>query len=216
MKLYLLSGLGADYRVFEHLEIPNISTQLIEWIPPLKNESLASYAKRLAVQIEEKGPIHLLGVSFGGIVAQELSKIRACKTLIIVSSVKSRSEYSVLLNLARFIRIDKIIPGVILNWFGKIIGPFFFSLQSKSEKKMLRSIMDDTDITFLRWSIDTLMKWRGNNKEDIYHIHGSSDRIFPNRNISNYESIENGGHLMIYNKAEEINRLIASEIKKNG
>ncbi len=167
-------------------------------------------------QIEENESINLLGVSFGGIMAQELAKVISCKKLIIVSSVKSKREYNSLLKLAWFIRIDKIIPGNLLKWFGKIMSPYFFGLRVKEEKEMLRSIMDDTDIHFLRWAIEKIMNWKGNYQQEIYHIHGSADRIFSVRRIGDYEPIREGGHLMIYNRADEINRLIESEIKKGG
>ena len=214
MKLYLLSGLGADYRVFRRLKIQGVTTQLIEWIQPKKNESLESYTQRLLPQIQEETPIHLLGVSFGGIIAQELAKIKSCKSLTIISSVKSKEEYSLPLKIVRKIRIDKIVPISVLKWLGKISGPFFFGVSAKEEKIMLRGIMDDTEKEFLKWAIDKILTWEGNNHQRIYHIHGSADRIFPVRRLLNYQSIEKGGHLMIYNRAEEINRLVESEIKK--
>ncbi|MEM6265256.1 MAG: alpha/beta hydrolase [Bacteroidota bacterium] len=216
MKLYLVSGLGADQRVFEHLRIPGVTTHLIEWLPPHKHEPLPSYAARLLAQVEETGPIHLLGVSFGGIVAQEMARIRTCNTLIIISSVKSRTEYRVLLKLGRFLRIDKIVPGAVQKWIASIIGPFFFGLSNAKEKKMLRSIIQETDLQFLAWAIDNIMNWEGNYQQEIYHIHGTADRIFPVGKIDRYEPIENGGHLMIFNRAEEVNRLVGAALGREG
>ena len=40
---------------------------------PEKGESLASYAKRMSQRVEHKNPV-LLGVSFGGILVQEMAK----------------------------------------------------------------------------------------------------------------------------------------------
>src|SRR6218665_2073919 len=43
--VYFLSGLGADQRVFRKLELDkHFQVRHIEWIRPLRNESLRSYA----------------------------------------------------------------------------------------------------------------------------------------------------------------------------
>jgi len=55
------------------------------------------------------------------------------------------------------------------------------------------------------------MTWKNANKaEDIIHIHGTSDKIFPIRPIKNCIKITKGGHFMIVNKSEEISRIIMS------
>ena len=47
MKVYFLSGLGADKTVFQFLDLDFCEPVFIEWIPPHKNESLPDYALRL-------------------------------------------------------------------------------------------------------------------------------------------------------------------------
>ncbi|MDF4221942.1 hypothetical protein [Maribacter huludaoensis] len=51
MKIYAISGLGADQRVFEHLNL-DIELIALDWITPHKNESIKVYAKRLSEVIE--------------------------------------------------------------------------------------------------------------------------------------------------------------------
>lgn len=209
-KLYLISGLGADHRAFVNLKIPGVSTQVIEWISPDPEESIQAYVARLRPQIDTEQEVCLLGVSFGGIIAQELSKVIPCQQVIIVSSVQSHEEYSPLLRIARRIRMDKIIPGRFLKFLGKLLGPFFFSVETANEKKLLKAIMQDTEIPFLKWAIDQIMIWRGTHVSGTLHIHGTSDRIFPGKYLRNFHPIDQGGHFMIYNKAEEVVKLIQS------
>lgn len=204
----MISGLGADHRAFANLNLPGFSTQVIEWISPLSKESIESYVKRLSFQIDQQKEIWLLGVSFGGIIAQEMSKVIPCQQVIIVSSVQSHEEYSPLLRIARRIRMDKIIPGRSLKFLGKLLGPFFFSIETANEKKLLKAIMQDTEIAFLKWAIDQIMIWRGTHVSGTLHIHGTSDRIFPGKYLRNFRPIDQGGHFMIYNKAEEVAKLI--------
>jgi pimeloyl-ACP methyl ester carboxylesterase len=72
MNIYLISGLGADKRVFSKLGFStNHVIKHIEWIKPNSNEDLSSYARRLARQIDESKPFFLVGVSFGGMIAVE-------------------------------------------------------------------------------------------------------------------------------------------------
>jgi len=91
MKLYLIGGLGADERVFKflHSEFPN---QIIKWIEPLKMEPIEDYTKRLSEQIDTKEKFGILGVSFGGIIAVELSKIIKPQITILISSVELASQ----------------------------------------------------------------------------------------------------------------------------
>lgn len=211
-KLYLVSGLGADFRVFNNLKIPGVSTHVIEWMIPEPDESMQAYVMRLMPQIDEQQPVYLLGVSFGGIIAQELAKIIPCEKVFIVSSVKSREEYRPTLKLVRYMRVDRLLPGEWLKYFGKIFGPFFFSITSTQEKQLLRSIMNETEVKFLTWAINQIMSWQGDNDNQSIHIHGTSDRIFPVRYLGQYHSIDQGGHFMIYNQSEVIAKLINQEL----
>ncbi|WMJ74339.1 hypothetical protein RCC89_14360 [Cytophagaceae bacterium ABcell3] len=45
-KLYLFSGLGADKRAFQQLDLSAYDTTFIEWVPPEKNETIEAYAKK--------------------------------------------------------------------------------------------------------------------------------------------------------------------------
>jgi predicted esterase YcpF (UPF0227 family) len=87
MKLYLIGGLGADERVFQLLNL-NIETQFIKWIEHEPQEELKSYVNRLKNQINQEEEFGLLGVSFGGIIAIEISKLIKPKFVIVLSSVE--------------------------------------------------------------------------------------------------------------------------------
>lgn len=73
-KIYIFSGLGVDKRVFENINFGNLNVHFVDWIEPLKNESLEDYAKRISIPFKDDNPI-LIGLSFGGILAVEISKI---------------------------------------------------------------------------------------------------------------------------------------------
>ncbi|MEZ4772579.1 MAG: alpha/beta hydrolase [Bacteroidia bacterium] len=209
MKIYLISGLGADARVFEKLNFKEYDTELIHWSIPAKEESLESYVEKLLDQIEEKEGITLLGVSFGGIIAQEMGRKINCQRIILVSSIVTPKEFSFPVKILRRVRIDKLFGGVFLRKAGEWFAPYFFSVKEKQEKKMLKEIVRETDIRFLRWAINKIMEWQElGNSAEILRIHGNKDRIFPGKRIEGAVVINNGGHFMIYNRANEIVKII--------
>jgi hypothetical protein len=62
--VYILSGLGADKRVFDFLKLDDVELIHMEWIRPEMSESIEAYVKRICKQIVTDKPT-LIGVSFG-------------------------------------------------------------------------------------------------------------------------------------------------------
>ncbi len=86
MNLYFISGLGADKRVFEKLVLPEIFTIRISNGCGRKKRSLEHYCRRLSEQIDTSGSFSLVGLSFGGVIATEMSKfLRPVQTVLISS-----------------------------------------------------------------------------------------------------------------------------------
>ena len=73
--VYFISGLGADERVFDFQKPENFNLNFIRYIKPSKDDDIQSYVKKLSAQIKHKKEIVLIGLSFGGLIAIELSKI---------------------------------------------------------------------------------------------------------------------------------------------
>ena len=71
--VYFMPGMAASPSIFERIRLPaeTFEMHLLEWVSPKKNESLAAYAKRMAENIKHENVI-LVGVSFGGILVQEM------------------------------------------------------------------------------------------------------------------------------------------------
>lgn len=213
MKVYFISGLGADERVFQFLDLPGIEKFYIKWIDPEEQESLASYANRLTAQIDLTQEIILVGISFGGIIAQEIAKIKACKKVILISSIKSPNEFSWQLSLVSFSQVYRLFPAKILKWSNALTADYYFSTTSKTESKLLHQIIKETDNRFMLLAIDRLMTWKNPNPQtDIIHIHGTADRIFPLSPIKSCIKIQGGGHFMVVNKSVELSKIIMENI----
>src|SRR4029078_2179179 len=89
--IYCISGLGTDERIFSKLRPVGYTLKYIPQLLPNSQESIIAHAARLAEFIKEDNAI-LLGVSFGGILGIEISKIKPIQKLIIISGIKSSTE----------------------------------------------------------------------------------------------------------------------------
>jgi len=207
-ELFLISGLGADKRVFNFLNLSLYIVHYIEWIDPGTHESIEEYAKKISMQIDIEKPI-LVGISFGGMIAVEIGKQIETEKIILISSARSKKDLPPNF-LARKLKLHTLIPARILKKSNAILF-WFFSVKSKTEKKLLRSIIKDTDEKFLKWAIDKIVTWENEIElNNIVRIHGTSDRLIP-FTTADY-TIEDGGHLMIMNRATEIDKIIKDVI----
>ena len=111
VNIYLMPGMAANPSIFENIKLPKSEFRIIwlEWFIPEKNESLAHYAKRMCDKVDQPNVV-LLGVSFGGILVQEMAKFITVKKLIVVSSIKSKHELPKHMQLLKVTKAYKILP----------------------------------------------------------------------------------------------------------
>ncbi|PRY28558.1 alpha/beta hydrolase family protein [Spirosoma oryzae] len=208
-RIYIFSGLGADERVFQYLDFSGFTVTFIRWLQPLQNETIEEYAKRLTQQITTVRPI-LIGLSFGGIVATEVAKLIDTEKIILVASAKTRQEIPFYYRLAGRLRLHKLLPVDLLKR-PNALSNWFFGVCSQSDKKMLATILRDTDGQFLWWAIDKIITWKNQLvHSNSIHIHGTADRILPIRYVVSDRQVDGGGHFMTVNKAKELTAAIRS------
>ncbi|MCF2446280.1 alpha/beta hydrolase [Dyadobacter sp. CY345] len=215
MNVYFLSGLGADKRVFSKLKLDDrFNVHYIDWIPPKKKEPLYDYALRLTAQMDTTKPFQLVGLSFGGIVASELSKIVHPEQIIIISSTPTNIPISKFnRGLIKFLLASPFAAPLL-----KSTNSFtykYFGADTPELKTPLKQILHDTDSKFLKWALTRMTDWKHPNKvENLFHIHGSADRLIPLKIVKPDTVIEGGGHLMVYAQHEEISRILNDELAR--
>ncbi len=215
MKVHFISGLGADERVFKHLDLPAVEKVFIQWIKPLKRESMEHYATRLMAQIDITQDVYLIGVSFGGMIAQEIAKQLVCKKVIIISSIQNHQSLSWQLKIVRLLQLHLLMPKFLLKWSNLLSANYYFSVKSRAEVGLLHQIIQDTDFDFAHWAIHQVINWQmpANSPTNIAHIHGTADRIFPiNKHFGHFTPVEQGGHFMIVNKSAIISAFIIKHL----
>ena len=205
MKIYGISGLGADKRVFNFLKL-NHTLIPIEWIKPYKREPLQDYSARLSKIIDPKSDFVLIGVSFGGLVAVEISKILNPCLTILISSVETKIELRPIYSGFGKLNIIKKIPAKLFDP-PRYIASSLFGTANKE-------LLEDTDLQFAKWAVNELVNWDNQNQvENLIRIHGTKDKLIPWRGLGKVELIEDGEHFMIIDRAEEISKFINEKIK---
>jgi len=209
-RIYLLAGLCFDKRIFENLILNSDRIDYLHWIEPEKNETLNSYVKKISKQIEIDGnEIILIGHSFGGIVIQELSKIISVKKVIIISSIKLESEKPNSLKFFKIFPFYKFInKSLILKSFP--IWARIFGYNSEKGRALFVNMLNNCSDNYFNWAFDKVVNWKNDRivHENLFHIHGTNDKTFPIKLISNPIEINDGSHFMVNSKADEISKIL--------
>lgn len=213
MTVYFISGQGADEKLFENLTLPpSISIKYVQWIEPFNKETLADYTQRLSQQIDASRSFILVGVSFGGIVAIELNKILQPKFTVIISSIATKKERPPHFLFINFLKLHKLMPGSFYKWYNPFID-WYFGAETKREKELLHYYMKTVTKNYMKWATNEVLNWENTSKpQNLFHIHGTSDRIFLHQYTHADIKIKNGTHLMVHNRASEISKILAEKI----
>jgi pimeloyl-ACP methyl ester carboxylesterase len=199
--VYFMPGLAASSSIFERIDLPEDTFEifLLEWLLPQNNESLQSYAERMAQKVIHDNAV-LIGVSFGGILVQEMAHFLNLRKLIIVSSVKSNEELPKKMKLAKTTKIYKLLPTGFLQDVEKLVK-FAFGDVMKQKLKLYQKFLHLRNKEYLDWAIEQLICWeRVKIDSNVIHIHGDADEIFPEKNIKDFIKVRGGTHIMILNR----------------
>ena len=205
MKVYAFSGLGADQRIFSYLNLEHEIVP-IRWETPLLEETIESYAVRLAGQIETSEPFAMLGVSFGGMLVSELMDRLSPQHAILISSAACKYELPWLASVAQRLNLVKHLPTGLFKppMLGAYIGfPF-----NKRNRDVARGIIQDTDPGFVKWAVHAIVNWKKEvPPESFHHIHGRLDPILPWKNRMNAQRVGTG-HFIILKNAKEVSKIL--------
>jgi pimeloyl-ACP methyl ester carboxylesterase len=210
-----MPGMAASSLIFERIKLPEetFEIHLLDWFSPKKNESLTNYAKRMSETIKEDNPI-LIGVSFGGILVQEMAKHIKARKVIIISSVKSNIELPLRMKIAKTTKVYKLLPtGLAQNL--EVLSKYAFGSIVKQRLALYKKYMSVRDKNYLDWSIEQIIMWdRTIVDQNVIHIHGDDDEVFPIKNIKNTIIIQGGTHIMILNRYKWFNANLPEIILK--
>ncbi|CAA7385762.1 hypothetical protein CHRY9393_00047 [Chryseobacterium fistulae] len=213
MKIYIVSGLGADFKVLEKLKFPGQhEVVFIDWLIPRRNESFAKYIERMADKVDTSEPFFLLGYSFGGIIVQEINKIKPAVKVIIIGSIKSDKEKSRLIKIGKVTKIPKALPTGFFNERTTHIYTFVRKIFDPKNPRLLQYFRV-RDPYYLKWSIERISEWKFDENPEVIQILGDKDIVFPIKNSKPDYIIKGGTHLFPATKHKELS-IILNDILK--
>jgi len=208
MKLYTISGLGADEKVLEKLTFnPNIEVVHIPWLIPDLDEDFHHYVTRMSESIDDSEDFYLLGYSFGGLIVQEIHKLKPAKKIVIMGSIRSDSEKSKLILAGQKTNAVKYIPLRVFNGNTTLFYSFFRKLFDPKNPR-LTQYFRVKDPYYLKWSMDKVANWKFDKMPDVIQILADKDIVFPIKNSQPDFVIKNATHLFPVTKAKEVSAIL--------
>ena len=204
--VYLMPGMAANPTIFEQIKLPEDQFKIhwLEWIIPEKDESLASYAKRMCEKVHHEN-IVLLGVSFGGILVQEMSKYLKVRKLFVVSSIINKDQLPRRMKMVKATKAYKIMPTQLLSKID-LLGKYAYSSFIKKRIQLYKKYLSVNDKQYLDWAIKQVVSWNQKDApEGVIQIHGDKDGVFTHSCDENCIVVEGGTHIMILNKFKWFN-----------
>lgn len=202
-----MPGLAASPTIFERIQLPDdlFEMHLLEWEIPLEQESLQAYAQRIAKKITHENPV-LIGVSFGGVLVQEMKAFLQPKKVIIISSVKANTEFPRRFKIAKTTKAYKLIPTQLFENVESLMKFSFGSSIIKQRLVLYEKFLAVRNKHYLDWSIEQIINWeRKDIDPEIIHIHGDADEVFQPKYIKEFIPVKGGTHIMILTKYKWLN-----------
>lgn len=211
-----MPGMAANSSIFEQFALPpeNFMLHRLDWIVPEPSESLAAYALRMTSFVKHDACV-LLGVSFGGLLVQEMAKHIDVYKLIIVSSVKNKSELPRRMTLSRKLKLYKVLPTRLIEDVDTL-AKYAFGESIKNRVALYQKYLSMNDRGYISWAVKEMVCW---DQEEtiggIIHIHGDADKVFPHKYIDGCITVKGGTHIMVITRSKWFNENLPKLIEND-
>ncbi|PZX39714.1 hypothetical protein LX97_02068 [Nonlabens dokdonensis] len=198
--VYFMPGMAASSLIYENIKLPEdkFTMHFLEWIVPVEKEPLSIYVKRLLAHVKHVKPV-LVGVSFGGVIVQEMAKQIEVEKLVLISTVKSNKEFPRRMRFSKTTGLHKILPTSLVQSID-VLSKYSFGIAPK-KIEMYKKYLSVNSSIYLDWALDTIMNWDQEEPiPDCIHIHGDADPVFPIKYIDDCIVVPQGTHVMIVNR----------------
>ena len=148
----------------------------------------------------------MLGVSFGGVLVQEMAKHIVVDKLVIISSVKSNKELPLPMKMAKKTNAHKLLP---TQWINSLDALTLFAFGKGIQKRleMYQKYLSERNPDYLSWAIDAIVQWDQElSCQNVLHINGEKDTVFTIKNLESPFVKIRGGHAAILTNAIWFNK----------
>ena len=216
--LILLPGMGADERMFAPQREAFPDLLVPKWITPTPNESIQSYGKRFALQVDPKQPCFVGGASFGGFVAMEMARHLHTLGVFLIGSLRDASELPPKFRMLKPIRqFLSAMPIAMLGKAAAISVSMTGSLTGPAVKDVAQQLTG-ADAVFLRWASQAVLDWEPSPPSPlppprVFQIHGEKDPIVSPKLTSPDKIIRGAGHLITLTHPDEVNTFLGKHMQ---
>jgi pimeloyl-ACP methyl ester carboxylesterase len=215
---YFIGGIATDAFLFRYpLQVVPRSV----YLPfPLHNpaDTMESYVLKFLPLINTNEPFNLVANSMGGMMAMELCRHIHPLKVVLISSVKCRAEMPPWLRSLQHTGLHRLLQGSLfikgIEWGSGLVPEV---QRIPGLRKGVVAMARHNNPAFLEWCVNAIAHWKGPDdyRADIYHIHGTADRLFPYRRIRNAIPIQGGTHKMLLTRAAEVTKVVMKCLKSS-
>jgi len=197
--IHALPGMGADHRMFPEPwgELPEFKAH--DWVISTGIKSIRQLAEAMVdARAIADGDV-LVGVSLGGMVAGEITKIQKIPQLFLVGSAVKREEMN-----SWAAKLHPLAGRVPMDWLKKAAGKL--PLEAAA-------MLADADSGFIRRMCPAIFEWEGlgNTSTRVFRIHGRKDFMIPPP--EKCDLLLGGGHLIAMTHARECAAFVARHLR---
>ncbi len=169
------------------------------------DSTLSDFAQALATQVDRTRPHALVGMSMGGMVAQELAAVTSPTRVVIISSWKGPSEMPGGIRSLRGKRPERLLTKSVLERALPFVR-WQMGVEDPASEALFNALVNAHTLAQLRVQLAACLAWDGPAMpvSDLVHIHGDKDRLMPIHLIERPVRIPGGGHFMVFDRAEEV------------
>lgn len=197
--------MGGDKRMFGPLRLPGVELVTPDHLEPLKGETLPDFAERTADFHEIVAADVIGGVSFGGMLAAQISSRRKVAGVILLASCYQPKRLPGRYRLVEL--FSRVIPNPLLrirSWPPLVRGRFA-PIDRKNAELMIE-MTRGYSLKMLRRFARMIIEWRGVESFScpMLAVHGDGDRILPPSCIDANLVLPAAGHAFTLTHPEPI------------
>lgn len=206
-KLILLPGMTPGRRIFDKLA-PHLGLcEIIDWVAPGRAKSISEYAQKLATETGIDSECDIVGVSFGGMVAQEIANLVRSRLCFAVSSVSSSNELRPAQKILA--RLPEGVHSSALGFVGGIANAW--PLKGSSTGTVRARKFAGVGGDWYRWATSAALRWTpdfSGSHFRVIRVHGDRDRTFPNGHRHADHVITGAGHVLVITHSRALAEII--------
>lgn len=213
-KVFLIAGMGADTRIYNNIDLNGHDVTCVDWIEAHPTDTLATYSQKLIFQYDIKPNSIVVGNSMGGMMAVEIAKFIPLQKVILISSIRTVDEAPAYFKFFRRFPVYKIIPDKLMK-AGRVFIRLAFGKMTNDDLWLFNDMLVKTSPKFLKWAMYAVLHW--DNKTippNLYQISGDKDAVFPYKLLKAATIVKGGSHIMIFDKAKQINKWLKEVLEK--